>query len=223
MHRSYPRGYAEDVTAGATTTTTSERGRGPVILFAGGGSGGHLSPGLAVAERLAELEPRARTLFACSERPIDAQMLSAASVQWHAIPAAGFGARPRALLRFVRAYRRGARSAAALMRAQQVDVVIAMGGFVAAPVMRAARRCGARTILVNLDDPPGKANRVMARHSDCVISTIAGHDERRFAQHVVPMPIRRNCLARATPADARARTATTSTSVACRPRTTTTS
>ena len=41
---------------------------GPVVLFAGGGTGGHLLPGVAAAERILQLVPGARILFATTER-----------------------------------------------------------------------------------------------------------------------------------------------------------
>ena len=47
----------------------------PTFLFAGGGSGGHISPALAISERLVDLDSSARTLFMCSMRAIDQAML----------------------------------------------------------------------------------------------------------------------------------------------------
>ena len=49
------------------------------VVFAGGGSGGHLSPGLAIAERMKDVAPGVRPLFLCSSRAIDAQMLGKVS------------------------------------------------------------------------------------------------------------------------------------------------
>ena len=60
----------------------------PCVVFAGGGSGGHLSPGLAIAERLEALDPTIRTRFYCSNREIDRTMLAGARADFLAVPAA---------------------------------------------------------------------------------------------------------------------------------------
>ena len=49
--------------------------RGPTVLFAGGGTGGHLYPGLAIARTLVRLDPRVRPYFVGAERGIEKQVL----------------------------------------------------------------------------------------------------------------------------------------------------
>jgi len=44
-------------------------------IFAGGGTGGHLYPGIAIAEELVKLDPDATIIFACSDRPVDRKIL----------------------------------------------------------------------------------------------------------------------------------------------------
>ncbi|MCH8315729.1 MAG: glycosyltransferase [Planctomycetes bacterium] len=165
------------------------------LLFAGGGSGGHISPGLAIAERLVELDPTVRCVFACSERAIDAAMLSEAGVAYERMPASVFSARPLPLLRFLGNYRRTKRTAGELIERENVLDVISLGGFVSAPVVAAAKASGATVTLVNLDDPPGKANRWIARRCDRVLSAIELRGVGGFAHQRVGMPIRRNSVA----------------------------
>src|SRR5687768_9705823 len=57
------------------------------ISGAGGGSGGHISAGVAIAERLAERSPQCRSIFICSLRAIDASMLRDAVVEFVAVQA----------------------------------------------------------------------------------------------------------------------------------------
>ncbi len=169
------------------------------VLFAGGGSGGHLSPALAVAERLTACDRESRSVFACSSRAIDRTMLSEAAVHFEALHARPFSLHPLGLARFGAGLARAVGEARRLIRREGVTHVVAMGGFVAAPVVLAARLAGVPVTLVNLDAPPGLANRLLRRLCPQVLSAIALPEHRRFAQ-VVGMPIR--AAARA-PADAR--------------------
>ena len=167
----------------------------PTFLFAGGGSGGHISPALAIWERLVELEPTASAIFVCSTRRIDTTMLTEADVDYRPIPAAPLSVRPRGLVRFTRGWIRARSAAGAILRRERIDRVVAMGGFVAGPVVSAAVKQGVPVTLLNLDDPPGKANRWIARRCDHVFSAIEVTDMPGFAERVVGMPIRRAALA----------------------------
>ena len=86
------------------------------IAFAGGGSGGHLSPGLAIAERMVEAVPNVRPIFLCSTRAIDSQMLGDAGVEFRPVPAEGFSMKPRGLWRFAKGYVRGLQVARRALR-----------------------------------------------------------------------------------------------------------
>jgi UDP-N-acetylglucosamine--N-acetylmuramyl-(pentapeptide) pyrophosphoryl-undecaprenol N-acetylglucosamine transferase len=165
------------------------------FLFAGGGSGGHISPGLAIAERLVEQDASARCLFACSHRPVDAHMLTAAGA-WHVpLTAAPLSLRPRGAVAFLTAFQRGRREAAALMAEHRVDEVLALGGFVAGPVVAAAASRRVPVTLLNLDDPPGRANRWMARKATRTWTAVALEHHRHFATRVTGLPVRRSAIA----------------------------
>jgi len=173
------------------------------IAFAGGGSGGHLSPGLAIAERMVDAAPGVRPLFLCSTRAIDAQMLGDAGVEFRPVPAEGLSWKPAGLLRFVRGYVRGLRAARRLLRDEGVEHVVSLGGFVTGPVTAAAAALGIPITLVNLDATPGRANRVAARRAQRVISACETPGLPRFAEAIVGMPLRRSALAPAGRAECR--------------------
>ncbi|MHC5022948.1 MAG: UDP-N-acetylglucosamine--N-acetylmuramyl-(pentapeptide) pyrophosphoryl-undecaprenol N-acetylglucosamine transferase [Planctomycetota bacterium] len=175
------------------------------ILFAGGGTGGHISPGLAIAERLAEIDPAARCLFICSERPLDAAMLDEVGAVSISVPATPPAVRPAAALRFLRRYRESLRAIRRALQEHRVDQVVALGGFVAAPAVSAAAREHIPVCLLNLDATPGKANRLMARRCDRVYSAVDLPERPEFAEAIVGMPIRRRALAPEDAAGCRAR------------------
>ncbi len=167
------------------------------VAFAGGGSGGHLSPGLAIAERMVEIVPGVRPVFLCSTRAIDAQMLGDAGVQFRPIPAEGLAKSPRGVLRFVRGYVKGVLEARRVLREEGVEHVVSLGGFVTGPVTQAARMLRIPITLVNLDATPGRANRVVARRAQRVVSACETPGLPKFAEAIVGMPLRRSAVAQA--------------------------
>jgi UDP-N-acetylglucosamine--N-acetylmuramyl-(pentapeptide) pyrophosphoryl-undecaprenol N-acetylglucosamine transferase len=171
------------------------------FIFAGGGSGGHLSPGLAIAERLGELDDTARAYFVCSRRDVDRTMLAEARAGFEQLPGSPFSLRPLGLLRFARDFIRSQRAARAVLERTAAEHVVAMGGFIAAPAVAAAAGQRTPVTLVNLDAPPGRANRWIARRCDQVLSAVPVPEMPQFAQHVVGMPVRRAAMAPG-PADA---------------------
>ncbi|CAG0993296.1 UDP-N-acetylglucosamine--N-acetylmuramyl-(pentapeptide) pyrophosphoryl-undecaprenol N-acetylglucosamine transferase [Phycisphaerales bacterium] len=142
------------------------------FIFAGGGTGGHIFPALGIAEALVAARPGSRLRFLVSQRPLDAEILgkerlAGAPADFCPIPAQPFSLRPGAFLRFITwwgASVRAGREAIRAARAEGPVVVVAMGGFVAAPVVQAARVEKVPAILINLDAVPGKANRWIAQH-----------------------------------------------------------
>ena len=146
----------------------------PVFLLAGGGTGGHLYPGLAIKEQLEAIGP-ARCVFLCSTRTLDAEILRKEGVPFDTIPAAPMSSRPVGLVKFASSWGRAVRAARAIIRREAVHgpvQVVAMGGFVAAPCVQAARAERCPVTLVNLDAVPGKANRWIARHAGRIMTSV---------------------------------------------------
>lgn len=143
------------------------------VVFAGGGTGGHIQPNLAIAEQLALLATgNVRGTFVTSERPIDANVLADELIEGLEFeqlvsPAKPIAMRPMALARFILNWggsvRAGRRAIRGLKEACDSVVVVSTGGFVSPGVAMAARAEGVPSVLVNLDAVPGKANRLMQR------------------------------------------------------------
>jgi UDP-N-acetylglucosamine--N-acetylmuramyl-(pentapeptide) pyrophosphoryl-undecaprenol N-acetylglucosamine transferase len=158
------------------------------ILFAGGGTGGHIFPSLAILERLREKHAPAEPQFLVSFRPLDAQILGKRQVPYTALPAQPLSVRPWRWPAFLRAWRASVSAVAAIIRERQAAAVVAMGGFVSAPAVAAASRAGVPVLLVNLDAVPGRANRLMARRATQVFSAYATPALRAAETIGVPLP-----------------------------------
>jgi UDP-N-acetylglucosamine:LPS N-acetylglucosamine transferase len=149
------------------------------VIFAGGGTGGHIFPALAIAEELLRVRPGMRVSFIVSDRPLDAdilnkQILGNDAARFTPVAARPFGVRPRALFRFVSSWGLSVRECRAVIRDGRrlgPSVVVAMGGFVAAPAAQAARVEKAPVLLVNLDAVPGRANRWIAHRAAQVVTS----------------------------------------------------
>jgi UDP-N-acetylglucosamine--N-acetylmuramyl-(pentapeptide) pyrophosphoryl-undecaprenol N-acetylglucosamine transferase len=182
--------------------------RDGTIFFAGGGTGGHIFPAVAIAEQVCKVHPDARCRFLCSRRPLDAdilrtQFVGGSRAEFHPIPAQPFGLGPRELLRFLRTWGASIRASRDLLREARTQgpvVMVALGGFVAAPAAQAARVERVPTLLVNLDAVPGLANRWIARFASAVVTSAPVRDR---PWTLVPPIVREGALRRGSAADSR--------------------
>ncbi|MDD5457934.1 MAG: UDP-N-acetylglucosamine--N-acetylmuramyl-(pentapeptide) pyrophosphoryl-undecaprenol N-acetylglucosamine transferase [Phycisphaerae bacterium] len=133
------------------------------FIFAGGGTGGHIYPGLAVAEKLRQLAPEANIHFFCSDRPIDSQILTGSGFAFTPLPAKAFSLHPKRLWELLRSLRANCSAAKEKFGEYKNAQVIGIGGFVAVPVCWSAKRAGIGYSLINVDIVPGKANKLLSR------------------------------------------------------------
>jgi UDP-N-acetylglucosamine--N-acetylmuramyl-(pentapeptide) pyrophosphoryl-undecaprenol N-acetylglucosamine transferase len=136
------------------------------VLIAGGGTGGHVYPGLAVAEALRELRPQCDVRFAGTSRGLEALLIPRAGYRLYRIPASGFrGLGPGARLRFLLNFLAGVVRGLQLLVTWRPDVLLGTGGYVSAPALAAARLLGRPCALQEQNAIPGSANRLLARWS----------------------------------------------------------
>jgi UDP-N-acetylglucosamine--N-acetylmuramyl-(pentapeptide) pyrophosphoryl-undecaprenol N-acetylglucosamine transferase len=136
------------------------------FFFAGGGTGGHIYPLLAVAEQIATRQPEAEIHFFHSMRAVDQRVLEPMTYGHTPLPATSLYLRPTKLLRFAWTFRQSCRYAKTVLAENPRSVVLGAGGFVAAPVCRAGHKLGVPVALLNVDLLPGRANRLSARWAD---------------------------------------------------------
>ncbi len=128
----------------------------PRVAIACGGTGGHLFPGLAVAEEL-KLHGCAVTLL-ISPKEVDQQAVKAASgLKTATLPAVGLSRGSR--LAFARGFWESFRAARILFKDERPDAILAMGGFTSAPPVLAGKFLGAAVFLHESNTIPGRANR----------------------------------------------------------------
>lgn len=173
-------------------------------LFAGGGSGGHLYPGIAVARELLAQRPEARVLFVGSDRPLERRILDAEGLDHVALPAASSADLARHPLQFARRNWSAFRDAGSLIASSSPCAVVGLGGFASAPLVLAAQRAGLPTLLLEQNVTPGRATRWLAgrAHRVCLSFSETAASLPRSARCVTTgNPVRRDIAA--TPAEPR--------------------
>lgn len=135
----------------------------PRVLFAGGGTGGHLFPGIAVARALVRRHRRASVAFAGTGRGIEARVLAHEGFRFEPIRSAGLmGKSLRAVARTVALAPLTLFDAARVLRRVRPDLVIGLGGYSAGPVVLLAALTGRATMLMEQNAVPGMTNRMLA-------------------------------------------------------------
>lgn len=138
------------------------------FLFAGGGSGGHLMPGLAVAEELRQRDPACEIVFAVSGRPIEQTVLAGSGVRRECLPAHPPGTVRRRPVRFAFGLGRSLHRAFRLIGELRPEAVIGLGGFASVPVAVAAVRRRVPLILLEQNVVPGRATSWLSRSAATV-------------------------------------------------------
>ncbi len=170
------------------------------ILFTGGGTAGHLFPGLAVADYLHRHAPQLRISFAGTGKSFEARYTEQAGFAYLRLPSRPFPRRAAEALRFVTENVAGYYAARRHLREQQVGLVVGLGGYASVPAARAAAAAGIPYLLLEQNAVPGRATRWLAPGASGVCSAFDGI--RPYLKHgsrvrVTGNPLRRPFLERA--------------------------
>ena len=139
-------------------------------ILAGGGSGGHLYPGLAVAEALCRRHEDNRIIFACSQRDIDARILSDVPYAMSPQPIVPLRKSPAGACKFAVRYWRSHRQAKRMLNDLIPAGVLGLGGYASVPMTALAGKLGFRAAILNPDAIPGRANRMLAGKVDGIFT-----------------------------------------------------
>ncbi|MCP5056536.1 MAG: undecaprenyldiphospho-muramoylpentapeptide beta-N-acetylglucosaminyltransferase [bacterium] len=163
-------------------------------IIAGGGTGGHVMPALALGELLREAgEP---VLFVGTERGIETRLVPEAGFELVALdsrPLIGRSLFSR--IQAVGALLRATWRARSVLARFGADIVISVGGYASAPAALAAASSGTPMVLVNTDALPGAANRLSARYAKRIFAGFP-NSENAFGKlaervQVTGVPLRR--------------------------------
>ncbi len=147
------------------------------VLLAGGGTGGHINPALAIAGIIKQHVPDAEFLFAGTPNGMEAKLVPQAGYELAHIKVAGFqrrisleniGRNAKAVWYLANSGRR----AKAIINDFKPDLAIGTGGYVAGPIIRMAAKMGIPTAIHEQNAYPGVTNKLLAKEVDHVMLTV---------------------------------------------------
>ena len=136
-------------------------------MIAAGGTGGHIYPGIAVAQEIVRRDANSKVHFVGTAKGLETRLVPQAGFELSLIESAGLknvslGARMKGVVLLPKSFI----SARRLMRLFQPDVVVGAGGYVSGPVVLTAALTNRPTLVMESNALPGWTNRMLARFVD---------------------------------------------------------
>lgn len=137
----------------------------PSIVIAAGGTGGHIYPGLALAEAVRAIAPDARITFVGTPKGMEGELVPKAGHTLLLYDMVQFNGQGWRKVLVPGALGRGSLQARAILKRVSADVAVSMGGYSGIPLVMGARSAGIPSIVLEPGAVPGKANLLAARFS----------------------------------------------------------
>ncbi len=144
------------------------------ILFAGGGTAGHINPALAVAGYIREKHPDAHISYIGTPDKLEAKLVPEVGYNFRTISVAGFQRKISVenIFKNISAVSKAVTSsikARKILKEIQPDVVVGTGGYVSGPVLREAAKLGIKTAIHEQNAYPGITTKMLAANVDAVM------------------------------------------------------
>jgi len=148
------------------------------LIITGGGTGGHLFPGISLAQAMMRTYPGCEVLFIGTERKMDRTALDHLGFATRTIKSQGLkGKSPAAKIKAVLQQPAAFFEAAGIIRKFKPDLVFGVGGYVTGPVILAARMLGIATCIHEQNSIPGLANKLLGRIAHRIFVSLPGSEK----------------------------------------------
>lgn len=152
------------------------------VIMTGGGTGGHIYPAIAIAEKIREKNPEAEILFVGTKRGLEKDLVPQNGYPIKFITVSGFNRRNMLKnVKVVKDLLKGNKEAKKIIKDFNPDIVIGTGGYVCGPVVRAAHKLGIKTFIHEQNAFPGMTNKMLEKYVDHVF--ISFTDAEKYFKH----------------------------------------
>ena len=148
------------------------------IVFAGGGTAGHVNPALAVAGYICKQEPGSQVFLSGGKGNIEEKLAAKAGYPIYTFPLKGLS-RSKSLAGIQQTVRalvdmqKATGECKKILKDLQPDVVMGTGGYASFPMVRAAAQLGIKTAILEVNATPGIATKQLAKKVDCTMLSFA--------------------------------------------------
>ncbi len=144
------------------------------ILFAGGGTAGHINPALAIAGYIKEVNPETKISYIGTAKKLEAKLVPEKGYDFYTIDVAGFQRKIslKNIGRNIVAVKKmfvSSSDSKKLLKKLKPDIVIGTGGYVSGPVVRAAQKLGIKTAIHEQNAFPGVTTKMLSKNADAVM------------------------------------------------------
>ena len=148
------------------------------VILSCGGTGGHIYPAIAIADKIKERRPDAQILFIGTKNGMENRLVPAAGYEIKGIDARGFD-REHLLNNFrtVKTFLEGNQEVYHLIKDYAPDLAIGTGGYVTGSVISVAHRLGVKTCIHEQNALPGVANKFLSGFADKVFISFEGTEK----------------------------------------------
>lgn len=139
------------------------------VIIAAAGTGGHINPGIAIANKIEKEEAGSEIIFIGTDRGIEKDLVPRAGYKLKTIEAYGLSKKIT-----INNIKKTIKTIKSLKKAQKIieefkpDIVIGTGGYICGPVLTAAKRCNIPTVLHESNSFPGLAVKMLAKKTDAI-------------------------------------------------------
>lgn len=141
------------------------------VIITGGGTGGHISPALAIADIIKSMDGTAEIIYIGSENSMESEIVPKAGLRFLTVKTGFINRKLFSVSNVATFYNNviGLFQASRIIKREKPDLVVGTGGFVSGPVVLAGKLCGKKTMIHEQNAYPGITNKMLSRVVDVVM------------------------------------------------------
>lgn len=139
------------------------------VIITAGGTGGHIYPALAIANKIKEMNSKSEILYIGTHNRMEKDIVPAAGYKYEALEI--YGLSKTEILRNIKNIYliiKARKKSMEIIKEFKPDIVIGVGGYISYPVIMAAKKSNIKIFLHEQNSIPGKANKILSRYADVI-------------------------------------------------------